>query len=112
MLRGRVQVLGPDAELDLECQYLEHARWVRIDPPDANATAVSVTPDRRRPVDPGLTDAGCDRAVSRRVRVLAEGIVDAFLAVHESAARYYDRHPGHREELIDRIARLIEHVRD
>lgn len=109
---GRVQVLGPDAELDGGCEYLEHAQWVRIDPPDGEATAARTLTGRRRPVDPEPADAEVGRSVSRRVRAVAEGIVGAFLSVHESAARHYDRHPEHRTELIDRIARLIEQVRD
>lgn len=109
---GQVQVLGPDAELDLGCPYLEHARWVRIDPPDADTTAVRMVSDGRRPGGSRPADREGGRDVSGRARVVAEGIVDAFLSVHESAARYYGLHPEHREEFTDKIARLIERVRE
>jgi hypothetical protein len=109
---GRVLVLGLDAELDLGCPYLEHALWVRIEPTDGETVAHPGTAKTRRTRDVNSADAGEGRVTADRVRLVAEGVVVAFLAVHELAARYYDKHPEHRRELTEQIARLIERVQE
>src|SRR5581483_4066620 len=59
---GRVQVLGPDAEFDLDCPYLEHARWVMIDPPDGDTAVRPATERTRRTRGSEPADAGGGRA--------------------------------------------------
>lgn len=109
---GRVQRFGSEALIDQDCPYLRHSMWVRIETPGTDANAVCLLTDGRRqnrgsaPVAPGG-----DRAASERVRKVAEGIVDAFVAMHDSTAGHYARRPDHKEELIVRVARLIEGVR-
>jgi len=86
--------------------------WVRVEPPDADANAVCLlTNGSRRKRVSALVVADSDRAASERVRKVAEGIVDAFLAMHDSTAGYYARRPDHKGELVAQIARLIASVR-
>jgi len=112
VIGGKVQRLGSDSLIDLGCPYLRHSIWVRIEPPHAEANAVCLLTDvRRRKRGSVLVTQDDNRAASERVRKVAEGIVDAFLAMHDSTAGYYARNPHHKEELIVRVARLIESVR-
>jgi len=109
---GKVQQFGSDGLLDLGCPYLRHALWVRAEPPHTDANAVCLLTDgRRRKRGSALVTQDDNRAASERVRKVAEGIVDAFLAMHDATAGYYTRNPDHKEELIVRVARLIESVR-
>ncbi len=109
---GRVQRFGSEALIDQDCPYLRHSMWVRIETPDTDANAVCLLTDGRRrnrgsaPVAPDG-----DRAASERVRKVAEGIVDAFLAMQDSTAGYYARRPDHKEELVARVTGLIASVR-
>jgi hypothetical protein len=89
---GRVRVVGSSSELDQGCPYLRHALWVRAEPPAD---------------DRGVTVAGA----ADRVRLVAGEIVDLFVGLSETTAAYYARHPQHREELVARIAGLIDRVR-
>ncbi len=108
---GRVQRLGSEALIDQDCPYLRHALWVRIEPPHTDANAVCLLTDgRRRKRGHVLMTQDDNRAASERVRKVAEGIVDAFVAMHDSTVGYYARHPDHKEELVARVARLIERV--
>lgn len=110
--RGRVQRFGSEAVIDLGCPYLRHARWVKIEPPDTEAAPVTAI---RHGVK-GRSGRGLGRtggsSSPERVRLVAEEIVSAFVAMHDSTAGYYARHPVHKEELIAQIARLIERVRE
>jgi len=89
---GRVRVVGRASEPDQGCPYLRNAIWVRAEPPAA---------------DRGVTVAGA----ADRVRLVAGEIVDLFVGLSETTAAYYARHPHHREELVARIAGLIDRVR-
>ena len=109
---GKVQQFGSDALIDQDAPYLRHSMWVRIEPPHADANAVCLLTDgRRRKRGSALVAPDGDRSASERVRKVAEGIVDAFVAMHDSTAGYYARNPHHKEELVARITRLIERVR-
>lgn len=110
---GKVQRLGSDGLIDQDCPYLRHSMWVRIETPDTDANAVCLLTDgRQRNRGSALVTQDNNRAASERVRKVAEGIVDAFLALHDSTAGYYARRPGHKEELVAQIARLIASVRE
>ena len=112
VIGGRVQQFGSEAMLDQNCEYLRHSIWVRIEPPHADANAVCLLTDgRRRKRGSALVPQDDNRAACEKVRNVAEGIVDAFLAMQDSTAGYYARNPDHKEELIVRVARLIEAVR-
>jgi len=112
VIGGKVQRFGSDALLDQNCEYLRHALWMRIEPPHDEANAVCLLTDgRRRKRGTVLVTQAKNRAASERVRKVAEGIVDAFLAMHDSTAGYYARNPDHKEELVAHITRLIESVR-
>ena len=47
-----------------------------------------------------------------RVRLVTEGIVDTLLAIHDSTASYYARHPEHKADVMAQVARLIASVRE
>jgi len=109
---GKVERFGSDALLDQHCPYLRHSMWVRVEPPDADANAVCLlTNGSRRKRVSALVAPDGDWPASERARKVAEGIVDAFLAMHDSTAGYYARHPAHKEELVAQVARLIASVR-
>lgn len=112
VIGGRVQRLGSEALIDHDCQYLRHSMWVRIEPPHTDANAVCLlTAGRRQNHGSALVAQDANRAAAERVRKVAEGIVDAFVAMHDSTVGYYARNPHHKEELVARITRLIEGVR-
>jgi hypothetical protein len=109
---GMVQRFGSDALIDQDCPYLRHSMWVRIESPHTDANAVCLLTDGRgQKRGSVLVTQDNNRAVSERVRMVAEGIVDAFLAMHDSTVGYYARNPHHKEELVAQIARLIASVR-
>ena len=111
---GKVWRVGSGAEWEQDCGYLRNAVWVRIDPPhaeggDSGATslATQVRPCHR------IARASRDDEdrLTQRIRIVAEGVVDAFIETHDSTAVYYARQPEKREELVAQIARLIGRVR-
>lgn len=111
VIGGKVQRLGSEALIDQDCPYLRHSMWVRVEPPNADANALCLlTAGRRRKDSPALVTVDDTRPASERVRAVAEGIVDAFVAMHDSTAGYYARNPHHKKELVALIVRLIESV--
>ncbi len=112
---GKVWRVGSGAEWEQDCGYSRDAVWVRIDPPhveggDSGATSLGtrVRPSHR--VARASRD-GEDR-LTQRIRIVAEGVVDAFTQTHDSTAAYYARRPEERSELVAQIERLIERVRE
>lgn len=112
---GKVRQVGVTAEWEQDCDYLRHAVWVRVEPPqveggDSGVVCVDtgVRPSRRAARD----NRDDEHRLEERVRFVAEGIVDAFIETHDSAIVYYARHPEKRSELVAQIARLITKVRE
>ena len=99
--------------IDAACPYLRDALWVKAEPPalDAGeATAIRPATARRAGKRAGRV-VDDEAGSSERVRVVAQGIVEAFLGTHEQVVAHYRSRPDQEEELIAQIARLIERVR-
>ena len=109
---GLVWRVGSEAEWQQDCDYLRDAVWVRIDPPHVDAgdaatpTGTAVRPSHRV----ARASRDDEDRLAQRIRVVADGIVDAFTETHGSTAAYYARQPEKMEELVAQIARLIGRV--
>ena len=114
IVRGRVQRVGSAAVIDRGCPYLRDALWVRAEPPatDMGDTTAICHATARRPANrAGQVEHDGGGGPGERVRIVAQGIVDAFLETHDSVGAHYRSRPDQKEELIAQIARLIERVR-
>ena len=105
--------VGSEAEWEQGCDYLRNALWVRAEPPALDAEeATAIRPAALRRPGKRAGRAEHDEAGSSdRVRIVAQGIVEAFLETHESVGAHYRSRPDHKAELVAQIARLIERVR-
>ncbi len=110
---GKVWRVGTESVIDAGCPYLRDALWVRAEPPalDAKeATAIRRAALRRPGKWAGRAEHD-EAGSSDRVRIVAQGIVEAFLETHESVGAHYRSRPDQKAELVAQIARLIERVR-
>ena len=112
---GKFRQIGVSAVWELDCDYLRKALWLRIEPPSQDAGAsegigsVAVARQGHR-VPTGNRDD--EQRLRERIAIVAEGIVDAFIEMHDSTIVYYARHPGQRNKLVAQISRLIGRVRE
>ena len=111
---GKVRLIGSGAEWEQDCEYFRNAVWVRIDPPhvEAGDTATPTETAVRRGNRVARVSGDDRHRLRQRIRIVADGIVDAFTETHDSTAAYYDRRPEERGELVAQIERLIERVRE
>jgi len=49
-----------------------------------------------------------DALIAAKAQVVADGIVDAFVATLDGLRVYYAEHPDHRGELVEKVAGMIE----
>lgn len=110
---GKVQRPGTELVIDVACPYLRNALWVRAEPPgaDAGETAILLATARRPASRTKRVEDDGGAGASERVRIVAQGIVDAFLETHESVGAHYRIRPDQKAELVGQIERLIERVR-
>ncbi len=102
VLDGAVQPPGTLAWYTPSAKWLRGAEWVPVEPPGvcgSNPTAItaSVTPSRRTP--PAVDH--------EKVRRVAAEIAEAFVSLSDQMAAYYHKRPGHRDDLVAVVIRLI-----
>ena len=110
---GLVQRPGTESVIDVACPYLRDALWVRAEPPAMDArdtTAIRPATARRAGNRAGRVENDCGAEPGDRVRIVAQGIVDAFLETHESVGAHYRSRPDQKAELVAQIERLIARV--
>jgi hypothetical protein len=105
--------MGSRNALPLDAPVLEHAFWSGpIEPPPLaettnTALATGQPRDRHKRINRRPVAAEGSRNWAK-AKVVAEGIVDAFLNTVDSLSVYYAEHPGHRAGLVEKIAAVIE----
>ena len=88
---------------------------MRIDPPHVeggDSGAISLGTQVRPSQRVARASREEEDRLTQRIRIVTQGIVEAFTETHDSTAVYYARHPEERKELVARIARLIGRVRE
>lgn len=104
---GKVQRFGSDSLIDLNCPYLQHALWVRAEPPDTDAEAIRLATEGRPRGEGETMGGGRSRAGFERVWAAAEEIVDALLDVSPAAVTFYRDRPVMKAELVAEVVRII-----
>ena len=110
----RVQVFHSSHPWKLTCLFFQGGLWgPRILPPGEGDTRTALALARagnrqnrkERQADP--SDTGNADTMARKVRVVAEGIVDAFVQGSHGLRAVYAGHPEWQAELVERVAGLL-----